>query len=519
MSLKSSARRFSNSVRSTPSRFARWSTHSLRFRLMLWYGGLLLLGLGFFALLVLLLASNAMNKSTQNAVDDVSNVAMHNVRRALTPQAPYWPATLRLDAIDNYRSPGITVAVFGSDGRSLYSSDPRSSLGLDPANWLRLQHSTKPVLYNASVDGDQALVEISAIYPPGRASAPHTSGSDMIGVLLVAKSLHDVNVTLSSLQGLLVLTGIIMLVIFLCCGWAVMGYTLRPLSELVKLAGSIASDTARGKRVSHLTQRARQLEGGDEMAQVVDAFNEMLTSIESSTAVQRRFIADASHELRAPLTTVQGNLAFLIRYLEEIPPAERRTMLADAHGETLRLASLVDELLLLARADAGMSKPGVPARPAPIVELDRTLLRLVRQMRRRMEIEGSALKIEIGGIEPVRVRGDEESMRRVMIILLDNAIKYTRTAEGHGEGRIIVALQRLGKQAVLQVSDTGIGIDPKDLPHIFERFYRADVARSREGTGLGLAIAQTLVEQLNGRITASSTPGKGSTFRVFLPLA
>jgi signal transduction histidine kinase len=486
---------------------------------MLWYGSLLVLGLGCFALLVLVLASNAINENTQSAVRSVSNVAMNNVRRSLVPQAPYWPPTLKLDALDSYSSPGMTVEVFDRNGALLYSSDTYGSLGLDNANWPRLEQSSRPILYNASVHGDQALVEISAIYPPAPAHASHQRKSDIIGMLLVAKSLHDVNATLSALQELLILTGSILLVIFLCCGWAVIGYTLRPLSDLVKLASSIASDTARGKRVSHLSQRVRRPAGEDEMTRVVDAFNEMLISIESSTAGQRRFIADASHELRAPLTTIQGNLAFLIRYLEEIPPLERRTMLADAHGETLRLANLVDELLLLARADAGMSQPGGPARPAPIVELDRTLLRLVRQMRRRMEIEASALKIEIGGIEPVRVRGDEETMRRVMVILLDNAIKYTCTEEGQGEGKITVALQRLGKQAVLRVSDTGIGIDPKDLPHIFERFYRADVARSREGTGLGLAIAQTLVEQLNGRIAAESTPGKGSTFRVSLPLA
>ncbi|HEY0756445.1 MAG TPA: HAMP domain-containing sensor histidine kinase [Ktedonobacteraceae bacterium] len=520
MFLKNSARRFGNSIRVTPFLFARWSTHSLRLRLMFWYGSLLLLGLTCFALLMLLLVSNVINENTQGAVDSVTHVAMNNLYRSLSPQTPYWPASLKLDALDNYRSPGMTVEVFNQHGTMLYSSDLRSALDLDYTTWQRLTRSFKPTWYNTDVDGDQALVEISAIYPPQQQVHPSQSASrDMIGILLVAKSLHDVNTTLSSLQGLLVLTGAIILVLFLGCGWAVMGYTLRPLSDLVKMAGSIASDTARGKRVSHLNRRVRRPEGGDEMSQVVDAFNEMLNSIESSTAGQRRFIADASHELRAPLTTIQGNLAFLIRYIDEIPPTERRTMLADAHGETLRLASLVDELLLLARADASMGQPVVPTQPAPIVELDRALLKLVRQMRRRLEIEGTTLKIEIGGIEPVRVRGDEENIRRVMVILLDNAIKYTRTEEGKGEGKITVALQRLGKQAVLRVSDTGIGIESKDLPHIFERFYRADLARSREGTGLGLAIAQTLVEQLNGRITAESTPGEGSTFRVTLPLA
>lgn len=371
----------------TPSVCGRWSAHSLRLRLMLWYGGLLILGLGGFALLAFFLAEKASNN----------------------------PAALQVP---------------------------------------------------------------------------------------------------------LLLTGIFILVIFLFCGWIVIGSALRPLSDLVKAASSIATSISHGQPVSTMSQRVQRPATEDELAQVVDAFNEMLTSIESSTTVQRRFIADASHELRAPLTTIQGNLAFLIRYSEEIPSAERHTMLADAHGETLRLASLVEELLLLARADANMGQQQInPASPAPIVELDRTLLKLVRQMRRRSEIEGMALKIEIGVIEPVRVRGDEESLRRILIILLDNAIKYTRPDAGREEGKITVALQRVGSEAVLSVSDTGIGIESKDLPHIFERFYRADLARSRAGTGLGLAIAQTLVEQLNGQISASSTPGKGSTFRVCLPLA
>ncbi len=204
-------------------------------------------------------------------------------------------------------------------------------------------------------------------------------------------------------------------------------------------------------------------------------------------------------------------------------------MLADAHGETLRLAELVEELLLLARADAS-TYPPIEAqavetaaeeniRSAPPVELDHAVLQLVRQLRRRLSVEGSKLKLEIGHIEPLRVHGDEESLRRVTLILLDNAIKYTPIRDEEGTSRVTVSLERAKGQAVLRVHDTGIGIEPADLPHIFERFYRADGARSRQGTGLGLSIAQTLVEQLGGHITAESTPGKGSTFSVWLPLA
>jgi two-component system, OmpR family, sensor kinase len=181
------------------------------------------------------------------------------------------------------------------------------------------------------------------------------------------------------------------------------------------------------------------------MVQVVETFNEMLASLESATHAQRRFVADASHELRAPLTTIQGNLAFLQRHLDELSPEVRRSMLSDAHGETLRLAELVEELLLLARADAHVDTPSEAhkldptgeqgTRKGSIVELDHAVLQLVRQLRRRLNIEGSILKLEIGHIEPVRVRGDEESLRRVTLILLDNALKYTPSTGGGGGAR------------------------------------------------------------------------------------
>jgi two-component system OmpR family sensor kinase len=215
--------------------------------------------------------------------------------------------------------------------------------------------------------------------------------------------------------------------------------------------------------------------------------------------------------------------------LNELPPEERSAMLADVHEETLRLAKLVEELLLLARADANQDtslethETGITAEGSiqhePTVELDHEVLQLVRQLRRRLSTEGSQLKLEISHIEPVRVRGDEESLRRVALILLDNALKYTPVGSEEEAGRVIVSLERVNGQAALRVRDTGIGMEPADLEHIFDRFYRADRARSRQGTGLGLPIAQMLVEQLGGHITAESTPGKGSIFSVWLTLA
>jgi signal transduction histidine kinase len=523
MCLKNKAKPVSSDLAvGRPEPFNTHKGHSLRVRLMFCYGGLLLLGLICSGLLVLLLASNAINVNIKSAIQSESRLVGENLARQLFNQSPYWPEQpLTFTMLDHsYGTTGITIEVFNLQGKRLYASDPANSLSPGGSLSALQQGQRYPIWYNVSNDGNQNLVGAWPVFPPTAPSNQTTATQQypLIGVLLVAKSLNDTNATLGELQGYLFLTGVIILVLFLGCGWAVMGYALSPLTMIAGTARSIANALAHGKQMDDLSQRVSQPVGQDEMAQVVDAFNEMLASLESSTISQRRFIADASHELRAPLTTIQGNLAFLIRYMEDIPPAERHVMLADAHGETLRLASLVDELLLLARADASMDQANSSDLPLPVIELDRTLLKLVRQMRRRMEIEAVPVKLGIGLIEPVRVRGDEESMRRIMVILLDNAIKYTRPERGQSGGTITVSLERLDNEAVLKVTDTGIGIEARDLPHIFERFYRADQARSREGTGLGLAIAQTLVEQLHGHIFAESTPGEGSTFSVCLPL-
>src|SRR5205807_7825862 len=190
----------------------------------------------------------------------------------------------------------------------------------------------------------------------------------VIGVLLVAKSLSDVDATKLLLRALLLLSGVATLVGTLIASWIIATRVLHPLAELVITARSIAASTARGTRMGNLSQRVPQPRGHDEMAQVVETFNEMLASLESATQAQRRFVADASHELRAPLTTIQGNLAFLQRHLDELPLEECRTMLADAHAETLRLAQLVEALLLLARADASVDTPLLPSEVEAVPE-------------------------------------------------------------------------------------------------------------------------------------------------------
>jgi two-component system OmpR family sensor kinase len=515
--------------------FPRSRSHSLRLRLVLWYGILVIIALGFFASLMLFLTTEAMNQSVDSAVQAEARVATLDLNRELYATAPYWPAQLTLPTVDTYQEPGVVVEVIDNRGTIHYPSATNASNSLPiSAAASQAGSADQTVWYTTTVGGEHVRVEALPIRVPAAetngsgSSANEAARGPVIGILLIAKSLSDVDAALLMLQLLLLLVGLATLGGTLVGCWLIATRVLHPLAGIVAAARTIANSTARGTRLGRLNQRVPRPRGHDEMGQVVDAFNDMLASLESATQTQRRFVADASHELRAPLTTIQGNLAFLQRHLEELPPEERRSMLADAHEETLRLAQLVEELLILARADASTDTlEGTQGQEAaleerasePPVELDHAILQLVRQLRRRLSLEGSPVALEVGHIEPVRVHGDEETLRRVALILLDNAIKYTPRGSENEPGRVTVSVERSDGQAVLRVRDTGIGIDPSDVPHLFERFYRADRARSRQGTGLGLPIAQTLVEQLGGHITVESFSGKGSTFSVWLPIA
>ena len=215
---------------------------------------------------------------------------------------------------------------------------------------------------------------------------------------------------------------------------------------------------------------------------------------------QQAFVADASHELRTPLAVIRANA----EYLQQVQPQSEEA--AEILAETDRLAALVDALLALARGQGG-----VPAdRPVDLGELVAASAQSMQPLALDRKV---ALDVETApGLE---VRGDPDQLRQLVLILVDNALRYT--PEG---GRVTVGAHRNDGAAVLAVSDTGIGIDPKALKHVFERFYRADDARTRAdgGAGLGLSIAEQLATDHGGRISAESEPGRGSTFRVSLPL-
>jgi signal transduction histidine kinase len=215
---------------------------------------------------------------------------------------------------------------------------------------------------------------------------------------------------------------------------------------------------------------------------------------------QQTFVADASHELRTPLAVIRANAEFL---QQEQPGSEEA---AEILAETDRLASLVDALLVLARGQAGSADE----RALDLGEL------VTSSASAMLPLAGDRnVSLDVDADPGMQVRGNPDQLRQLVVILVDNALRYT--PEG---GRVNVDARRVDGSAVVAVSDTGIGIDPDALAHVFERFYRADDARTRAfgGAGLGLSIAEQLVTGHGGRISAESTPGRGSTFTVTLPL-
>ena len=246
----------------------------------------------------------------------------------------------------------------------------------------------------------------------------------------------------------------------------------------------------------------------DEVGEVASSFDAMAESLEKlfeaereSKEALRRFVADASHELRTPLTSILGYLDVLDESGDKDPVVRQRALKA-MRKEGGRMARLVEDLLVLARLDA--------QREMPVELVD--LAALTREA--VGNYPGRRIKFAAPDDQVVSVVADREALRRAVSNLLCNAVKHTPP-----EKKIAVTVDREGQEAVLCVADEGSGIPEDALPHVFERFYRAESSRTGEGSGLGLAIVRETVEALEGRIEVERVPGKGSAFTVYLPLS
>ena len=273
---------------------------------------------------------------------------------------------------------------------------------------------------------------------------------------------------------------------------------LAPVDTLVQTARDITG--------ANLGTRLQKLETGDELQRLSDTLNDMLSRIEAAFLRITEFTADASHELRTPVSLIRTEAELALR--RSRGEAEYKESLRHILGEAERTTLLIEQLLSLARADSGRETLQLQA-----VDLSKTLREVAESWQQIAAVHNLRFLSTID--EESFVMGDVAVLRRLGDILLDNAFKYTPAP-----GLVHLTLRKEGQSAVIAVQDTGIGIPPEEHEKIFERFYRVDKARSRAegGAGLGLSIAQWIVAQHHGSIAVESAPGKGATFRVELPL-
>jgi two-component system OmpR family sensor kinase len=272
---------------------------------------------------------------------------------------------------------------------------------------------------------------------------------------------------------------------------------LAPLGSMVEQTRTITGQ--------NLETRLAIGDAAEELTTLAASFNELLSRLDQSFASMRRFVQDASHELRTPLAVIRGEADVALSH--DRSTAEYKESLAVIQEESRRLSRLVDDLLNLARADAGHVHLHVEQ--LYLNDLLSECFRSVQPLAAARNIE-----LECGSGEDVTIRGDEELLRRMVVNLLDNAIRYTPPG-----GRVSATLEAQGHDVRIRVADTGVGIAPDAKGRVFERFYRADKVRNREqgGFGLGLAIVKWIAESHHGAVELTSQPGQGSTFTVRLP--
>jgi heavy metal sensor kinase len=460
---------------------------SIGARLTFWYTGILCLTL-------LVLGSLAYGLLTYSLSRDV-DAALHGVAQAIAEQAQKsgrTPVPPDLDELFR-RFFGFSPAnpyfeMLTPWGRPRSAPLPSPPLPISPQALQSAMHGV-PTFETLKGAGP---------YPVRVLIMPVLTAGQVTNVVQVGISLENMYSTLR--RFVLIMAALFPLGLLLAGGggWLLARRALSPVDHMTRSAQRISGE--------HLTERLLETGTGDELDRLARTLNEMLTRLDESFRQVRQFSADASHELQTPLTILKGEIEVALR--SGRTPAEYQEVLTSSLEEIERISRLVEGLLLLARADSGVLR--MDHKPVAVHEL---VAEVAAQMQKMAHEQGVSLRLE--KLTPVTLCGDREQLQRLFLNLIDNAIKYTPAG-----GRLTVSLHADASQALISVTDTGIGLSEAEQAQIFTRFYRAAQARSQSGggAGLGLCIAQSIAEAHGGKIQVHSSPGQGSTFTVVLPV-
>jgi signal transduction histidine kinase len=328
----------------------------------------------------------------------------------------------------------------------------------------------------------------------------------LYGEVTVARSLDSVESSLRLLRSILIGGGLAVLLVAALIGSGLAAALLRPLARMRATAQQIGDDRDFTRR---LPVEGKPHNPRDELGRLSLTFNQMLNELERSHVdlqttldSQRRFVADASHELRTPITAIRTNVEFLSR-VPDARPEDRSAALHDVLTEMRRMESLIDDLLALARLEAATRSA-----PRRIFRLDHLVADIHRDAGRHAS---DAVEVRLGPLPEAWVLGDRDDLRRAIWNVADNALKYTRA------GWVELSMAMHDGRAEVRVADSGIGIEDEHLDRMFDRFWRAPSVRGMAGSGLGLAIVKWVAELHGGAVSVESQPGRGSIVTIDLP--
>ncbi len=456
---------------------------SIRFRLTLWHTLILTVILGLFGVTVW----SALAFSLNSQIDQRLEQTALQVLRASGVVSYPDITLLGIPKLETFQADDLYIQVIDVQGDVHLASENLGGFDqpLDPQALSETQQFTEVFRGGAHL---RVLTQ------------PIISTDDRLrGYLQVSARLDGVDLAKSLLLFTLLIVGTISIALSAGVVMLTVGRALQPIDAVTSAALQITRADDLSRRVP-LTGPAT-----DEVGRLVIAFNSTLERLEKFFNTQRRFLADVSHELRTPLTAIRGNVDLLRRMKEP-----DRESLDAIQSETERMSRLVGDLLMLAQAESG----NLPLARSEI-ELDTLLLEVYQQVQ---VLAANKVSVVLGEEDQACAYGDRDKIKQVLLNLVSNAIKYTPAG-----GKVTLGLARINGWARFTVADTGVGIPPEDLPHIFERFYRADKSRTRAagapgGAGLGLSIAKWIARAHGGRLEVSSQIGKGSCFSLWLPL-
>jgi len=453
---------------------------------------LTLLNLTLLAVSLIALAATAyvvLSRTLSMEMDVALQARAQQVVGAARVTEGFFISRVEIPPVDEFAEPGVYVQVLDTTRREIVTRSKNLGDQYLPVEPATLQANLRGQSVFSSIKTSRVDIRVY--------STPLMDAHEqVVGVVQVGRSLADLNSTLRRLG--LILAGGVLVVLLIASGlnYLFIQAGLRPLDEMSEMARRIGHAEDLGQRLAYQGPP-------DEVGRLATTFNEMLDRLERVFNAQRRFVADASHALRTPLTAIRGNAELLLQQRND--PAAEAASLRAIQRETERTARLVSDLLLLAQADAGQKLEQQP------LEMATLLLDVYQQAKVGSDGVGLVLGHEDQGL----VMGDPDRLKEVLFILVDNALRYTPTG-----GRVTLSLYYNPPWVQVSVADTGPGIPADDLPHIFERFYRVKAIKPRPGrpagTGLGLSIAKWIVEAHGGHITVESQMGKGTTFTVWL---